>query len=263
MDTIRADLNYLMERYVNKHECYAHINGKPVIFVYTKGSEDNTEEFMKKWSDAVDGKWYYVLKVFGGYKDMPYQPSSWHQYGPSTRMHKHEDSSRKLVCVNISPGFKHADPNKTTFLERASEELWTGVVKEMIGYEADWQLITSYNEWGEGTSVESALDWQTASGYGMYLDVLHAYSTPEDLTDPDTTVISAGQNLKYMPFSVSNKMLMIEGMADQVTIYSASGRVILKEKNISSLELEFDEPLAILTIELGPKVYHYKYVNFR
>ena len=59
-----------------------------------------------------------------------------------------EDSSRKLVSINISPGFKHADPNKTTFLERASEELWTDLVKEMVESEVNWQLITSYNEWG-------------------------------------------------------------------------------------------------------------------
>ncbi len=122
MDTIRADLNYLLEGMLNNHDCYAHIDGKPVVFVYTRGSEDNTVEFMKKWADAVDGKWYYVLKVFGGYKDIAYQPSSWHQYGPSTRIHKHEDSSGKLITINISPGFKHADPNKTTFLERASRD---------------------------------------------------------------------------------------------------------------------------------------------
>ncbi|MCF8379598.1 MAG: hypothetical protein K9H49_08490 [Bacteroidales bacterium] len=137
MDTIKADLNYLMERYVKQNKCYAHINGKPVIFVYTSGSVDNTEEFMKKWADAVDGKWYYVLKVFGGYRDMPYQPSSWHQYGPSTRVHKMTDSSGKLVSVNISPGFKHADPAKEAFLERADRTLWTSVVKDMVASKAD------------------------------------------------------------------------------------------------------------------------------
>lgn len=262
MDTIKADLNYLMERYVNKHDCYAHINGKPVIFVYTSGSEDNTVEFMKKWADAVDDKWYYVLKVFGGYKDIAYQPSSWHQYGPSTRMHKHEDSSRKLVCINISPGFKHADPNKTTFLERASEKLWTDVVKEMVDSEVDWQLITSYNEWGEGTSVESALDWQTESGYGMYLDILHKYATVEDLTDPVSDPTSLTHQVEYLPFTISNNTLITEGIADRITVYSRSGRVILQEKNISHLSLEIDEPFAILTIELGAKIYHYKYLNF-
>jgi hypothetical protein len=38
----------------------------------------------------------------------------------------------------------------------------------------NWQLITSFNEWGEGTAVESATQWATPSGEGAYLDALHA-----------------------------------------------------------------------------------------
>ena len=37
-----------------------------------------------------------------------------------------------------------------------------------------FHLITSFNEWGEGTAIESAPDWATSSGYGLYLDALHA-----------------------------------------------------------------------------------------
>ena len=35
------------------------------------------------------------------------------------------------------------------------------------------QLIVSFNEWGEGSSVESADEWASPSGFGQYLDVLH------------------------------------------------------------------------------------------
>jgi hypothetical protein len=45
----------------------------------------------------------------------------------------------------------------------------------MKASQARFQLITSFNEWGEGTSVESAEEWATASGYGTYLDILHRY----------------------------------------------------------------------------------------
>ena len=263
MDTIKADLDYLMDRYVNAHGCYAHIDGKPVVFVYTKGSEDNTEEFMKKWADAVDGKWYYVLKVFEGYKDMKYQPSSWHQYGPSTRIHKHEDSTRRLVSINISPGFKHADPNKTTFLERASESLWTDLVKEMVGSGVNWQLITSYNEWGEGTSVESALEWQTESGYGMYLDVLHDYATPEDLTTSVREGSVPSGPRENPPFTIVNTTLQIQGKADRVMVCSMTGRVILHVRDVSDLALDFKEPSVLIAIQMADKLYRYKYVNMQ
>ena len=31
----------------------------------------------------------------------------------------------------------------------------------MIGSNAPWQLITTFSEWGEGTSVEDATDWDS------------------------------------------------------------------------------------------------------
>jgi hypothetical protein len=43
----------------------------------------------------------------------------------------------------------------------------------MVASREPWQLVTTFNEWGEGTAVESASEWSSASGYGAYLDVLH------------------------------------------------------------------------------------------
>ena len=55
---------------------------------------------------------------------------------------------------------------------------WSTNVQAMIGSGAPWQLITTFSEWGEGTSVESATEWSSASGYGAYLDALHNAKTP-------------------------------------------------------------------------------------
>jgi hypothetical protein len=35
-----------------------------------------------------------------------------------------------------------------------------------------WQLVISFNEWGENTATESAEEWASPSGHGQYLDVL-------------------------------------------------------------------------------------------
>jgi hypothetical protein len=35
------------------------------------------------------------------------------------------------------------------------------------------QFVISFNEWGEASSIESATEWATPSGFGAYLDVLH------------------------------------------------------------------------------------------
>ena len=42
-----------------------------------------------------------------------------------------------------------------------------------VSSDEDWQPITTFNEWGEGTAVESAEEWASESGYGYYLDALH------------------------------------------------------------------------------------------
>ncbi len=43
----------------------------------------------------------------------------------------------------------------------------------MIASGTNWQLITTFSEWGEGTAVEPAAEWASSSGFGQYLDVLH------------------------------------------------------------------------------------------
>jgi hypothetical protein len=71
----------------------------------------------------------------------------------------------------IAPGFderSEAEPRLTRDLGR-----WRADVAAMLASDARWQLVLSFNEWPEGTSVESAREWATPSGHGAYLDVLH------------------------------------------------------------------------------------------
>ena len=111
---------------------------------------------------------YVVLKLFSGFRDCPVQPQGWHQYAPSGPAHAHLPHS-----FSISPGFwkiGESTPrlarNLGTFTENA---------REMAASRARFQLIATFNEWGEGTAVESATEWETSSGKGAYLDALHAY----------------------------------------------------------------------------------------
>jgi hypothetical protein len=72
----------------------------------------------------------------------------------------------------ISPGFDEARepaPRLTRDLGR-----WQHDISDMVASNAPWQLVISFNEWPEGTAVEDASEWQTPSGYGAYLDALHA-----------------------------------------------------------------------------------------
>ena len=52
-------------------------------------------------------------------------------------------------------------------------ERWRAAIREMPASGDPFQLVVSFNEWGEGTAVEPAVEWATPSGYGAYLDALH------------------------------------------------------------------------------------------
>jgi glycosyl hydrolase family 99 len=159
---IRADLSYL-NRYAEQPE-YGRVDGKPVVFVY--GADDFTCSVAERWDVATEGRWYVVLKVFSGYRDCQAQPDAWHQYAPAKAVDRQDAHS-----FTISPGFWKADeasPRLARSLER-----WKADARAMVASGARWQLITTFNEWGEGTGIEPTPQWPSARR-GDYLDALHA-----------------------------------------------------------------------------------------
>ena len=163
IDELRADMAYL-KKWFAWHENWAHVDGRPLIFVYNDSGCDVSE----RWMAAANGEWHVVLKRFRNDDECPVQPDHWHQYGPAHAV-VHEPGS----SFAISPGFWKADEN-TPVLARLSTEEWRTNVMDMVSSNEPWQLITTFNEWGEGTAVEGATEWAGSSGYGQYVDVLHA-----------------------------------------------------------------------------------------
>ena len=158
---LESDLAYLA-RYT-RHASYARVAGKPLIFVYN--ANDSSCEVASRWKQAA-ARWYVVLKVFPGYAGCASQPDSWHQYAPANAESNHAPHS-----FSISPGFWAA--NEASPRLRRDVTRWRQSVRAMIASGARWQLVTTFNEWGEGTAVESAREWASGSGRGAYLDALH------------------------------------------------------------------------------------------
>jgi hypothetical protein len=159
---LQADLAYLTKWFV-WHEAWAYIDDKPVIFVYNAGGCDVS----RRWVEAANCEWYVVLKLFRGYKECPFQPEGWHQYGPSSgAIHT------KGFAYSISPGFWAADEAGPR-LSRLTTDTFRADTQAMVDSGEPLQLVATFNEWGEGTSVEAAVEWTSPSGYGDYLDVLN------------------------------------------------------------------------------------------
>ncbi len=158
---ITDDLVYL--RKYSSQTAWLHIDDLPVIFVFGDSTESCATA--AKWVQAAQIAHYYVnLKVFNGYSSCAEQPQGWHQY---------EDQ------LDIQPGYSAvASPGFWKYNEATPEvprnpAAFQQEVTSVAESKAPFQLIVSYNEWGEGTAAESATAWPSASGHGVYMDILH------------------------------------------------------------------------------------------
>jgi hypothetical protein len=164
VETIRSHLEYIRDNYASK-PAYLKIDGRFVVYVYGN-SEDGCDATAARWREANTVGAYIVLKAFDGFRSCPAQPDAWHQY--SAALPEYDLAPDAFM---IAPGFdewSEPAPRLTRDLTR-----WRSDIAAMVASKARWQLVLTFNEWPEGTSVESARDWATPSGYGAYLDALH------------------------------------------------------------------------------------------
>ncbi len=168
VDSIRSDLEYIRDQYASS-PAYLRIEDHFVVFVYA--DRDDGCRMASRWTEANTVDAYLVLKVFSGYRTCADQPDTWHQYAP--------DLAQKMVgshSFSISPGFWKADEDQPR-LERDLER-WNLDIQTMVATPSKIHLITTFNEWGEGTSIESATEWESSSGFGLFLDALHKDGLP-------------------------------------------------------------------------------------
>ncbi len=177
--TIVADLNHIKTKFAGS-PYFLKVGGKPVVFVYGSAA-DEPGTMTQRWKDAntqLGNSFYIVLKLFAGYTSNPNQPNSWHQYAPAVRSGTHSPHSSF-----VSPGFWLNDGVSAERLPRNATE-FENAVKTMVGANATWKMVQTWNEWGEGTSVEPGEKVRTVSGKdepdptsapfkNLYVDILN------------------------------------------------------------------------------------------
>ena len=207
---LKTDLAYLQSRYTDS-QAYAHVNDKPVLFVYN--ADDLDCSIVDKWLQATEGGWYLVLKVFPDYQSCAHQPDSWHQYAPEFAVDHQTGYS-----MSISPGFWRADES-TARLKR-DLSLWNQNIQELVASKEDWQLITTFNGWGEGTAIEEGTEWSTSFLEALAQDGLGAQGNP--LVTMGLRPMSA--NLKI--HASRSFTVTVEGTTNTNVSWSTSGGTI-------------------------------------
>jgi len=241
LSQIAADLTYLRDTY-GADPSYLRIDGRFVVFVYADASDRCG--MADRWEQANAVNAYVVLKVFSGYQACASQPDGWHQYGPAVAA-----DAQGTFSYTISPGFWKVgeSPRLSRYLGR-----WNGNIRDMIASGADFQLITTFNEWGEGTSVESAYEWGSATGYGAYLEALHnnGGGTPTSTPPPATTATPTRTALPptptFTPISTPPPGAVVFSAAGD---HGATSRTDATLSRMSELGLQFHLALGDLSYD--------------
>src|SRR6185312_11568971 len=125
--------------------------------VYVYGSaDDGCDSTARRWREANTVGAYIVLKAFAGFRTCPAQPAAWHQY--SAALPEYDLAPDSFM---IAPGF--AEQSEAAPRLARDPERWQADIAAMVASNARWQLILTFNEWPEGTAVESAREWATPS----------------------------------------------------------------------------------------------------
>lgn len=177
---IRADLDRI---WTFAHDpSYFRIGGKPVVFAYSDVGD--TCDMASRWRSADSTyRFAIVLRVVPGWTGCASQPWSWYGYAPANG---HLAAGHSYA---VSPGFnKVSEP--TARLARSLSRFTTDL-KAMRAARVQWRLTTTWNEWYDGTSTDSAKEWATSSGHGAYADAMHAVLGSAPSTPAPPPVLNA------------------------------------------------------------------------
>jgi acid phosphatase type 7 len=171
---ISTVLEYINARYASQPP-YLRINGRPVLFVH--GGAADTCDMADRWQQANTLNFYLVLTVVPDYTGCTSQPDAWHQYDPGVA-----ESRVPGQSYSISPGEWSGDAAEPQLTR--SWPNWRDAIRQMIASNEPLQLITTWNDWADGSAVEGATDWvhpiclaTPIPCTGTYLNLLHKHIT--------------------------------------------------------------------------------------
>lgn len=223
-------------------------NGKPVVFVYADATDGST--MAQRWHDAnvqLNNSFYIVLKVYPGYAADPNQPNSWHQYAPAVR-----EDSQGTYSYSVSPGF-WLDGDAVRLPRNLPA--FQSAVSRMVASNATWKLVETWNEWGEGTSVEPGQQVILGTGRdivdpngspfeNVYVDTLARLLPPLETGNISTTPTPTSPPNTPTP-SPSNQAIVIAAVGDMVhgkanTCSTSANATNCREKSVSDLILSIN-----------------------
>ena len=192
-----ADLDYLLKQY-GQDKAWLRAEGKPVVFVYGRAlkalSPPEWQEVTARLrrdnpggvaliADTLDPAY---LAAFDGASVYNITGQTQHKTPPEIRAVAHTGFPKllaaargKISTVTVIPGYDDREtdrPAPRPVTDRWGDETYRVLWQEAIAANPDWVLITSWNEWHEGSEIEPSVEYgsllldETAALSRQFLD---------------------------------------------------------------------------------------------
>lgn len=173
-DSLRAQVQDFLQRF-GQHPALLRVNGTPVVFVYTRIMQDLGNDGLRKalhdlgvvtigdllqpvTLEAVDGAHTYVsASVPDRYQQ------ELHDTALAARLRD------KLAVATVMPGYDDTHVRTPGGIDHRERGRFYDGEWRMAAL-ADWVILTSFNEWHEGTEIEPSLELGST-----YLDATRAW----------------------------------------------------------------------------------------
>ena len=148
-----------------RDRAYLRTRRRPVVFV-TTGAEDSCAAAARWKRGNVIGA-HLVMDTVRGYTRCGAKPGDWIPYEPDR-----STARTGRTAYSISAGYFPV--TSTRAVVRRDFSRWAARVRLLRRARARWQLVHSFNNTADGSSIENATEWLSPTGYGWYLDILRA-----------------------------------------------------------------------------------------
>ena len=191
-ESAAKDIVKVLNKY-GAHPAHLKLNGKPVVFVYGRAVQ---EIGLMGWRSALkqinaeykggvaaigDQFGYGAARVFDGLHTYntaghlqgrePVEARRWasETYASWVQL---ADGAGKLCAITVIPGYDDTKIRKPGLaVKRYDGQLYRAQWEEAIKADPHWILITSFNEWHEGSEIEPSLQYAQ-----LYLDLTAEYA---------------------------------------------------------------------------------------
>jgi len=166
------DFRYLLSNY-GDHPGFYKVNGKPVIFVYGRAMGQLSNEQWAEVLQQIRSEYEALFIADSGSAEAIGLFDGGHTYNPVGLVVQQADmadfyrkltdtcrTAGKIACATVIPGYDDSNIGRKNIhvANRRGGELYKSLWAKAENSDPDWLLITSFNEWHEGSEIEPSIE---------------------------------------------------------------------------------------------------------